>query len=54
MERDVLLLCQVASAGTLGDLFIELLYRTDRYMSAAAKMFISLIEKHFADQVKNL
>lgn len=33
---------------------IELLYRTDRYMSAAAKMFISLIEKHFADQVKNL
>lgn len=33
---------------------IELLYRTDRYMSAAATMFISLIEKHFADQAKNL
>lgn len=33
---------------------IELLYRTDRYMSAAATMFISLIEKHFEDQAKNL
>lgn len=27
---------------------IELMYRTDRYMSAAAKTFISLTEKHFA------
>lgn len=33
---------------------IELLYRTDRYMSAAATMFISLIEKHFSEQAKNL
>lgn len=33
---------------------IELLHRTDRYMSAAAHMFMELIQKHFAHNTKNL
>ncbi|TKJ93542.1 LysR family transcriptional regulator [Paenibacillus sp. CFBP13512] len=33
---------------------IELLHRTDRYMSVAAQMFIELIQKHFAHNTKSL